>query len=324
MNAFGEILEKLAELQDTIKDGQQNYNTTISTLDNKIVEKRGLISELETKIDGLKQANSAMIADLEFQRNSLDKREQDISIREQDLMKRENDLKKEIEDERKVSFVKATQAQLKDKIDELDIIQKQLAFYKKQCELLTNLTMKYCLNHEQLTIEMIEEAICNRLGGGPATVPPQLVLEVTALPTVNKKSGKPTKKQLLEEEKRKAEALAASEKQRMEEEAKKLLEAERLRLEEEAKQEEERLRLEEEAAQLEAERLRLEEEAQQEAEPTEEEGEEVYVEDFTYKGVLYYLDKGTGEIYSRLENDEVGEVVGILDSKGKVKITKKK
>jgi hypothetical protein len=58
--------------------------------------------------------------------------------------------------------------------------------------------------------------------------------------------------------------------------------------------------------------------------PIEEEEDGVVVEDFEYKGKLYYIDNQSGDIYSRLANDEVGDVVGIRDKNGKVRITQKK
>ncbi len=58
--------------------------------------------------------------------------------------------------------------------------------------------------------------------------------------------------------------------------------------------------------------------------PIEEEEDGVVVEDFEYKGKLYYIDNHSGYIYSRLANDEVGDVVGIRDKNGKVRITQKK
>ncbi len=67
---------------------------------------------------------------------------------------------------------------------------------------------------------------------------------------------------------------------------------------------------------------RLEEEAKKQEEANEEDG--VVVEDFEYKGILYYIDNMSGDIYSRLENDDVGDLIGHRDNKGKVKFQKKK
>jgi hypothetical protein len=57
---------------------------------------------------------------------------------------------------------------------------------------------------------------------------------------------------------------------------------------------------------------------------TEPDEEGIVVEDFEYKGVLYYIDNTTGDIYARYENDDVGDLVGNRDVKGKVKFLKKK
>jgi hypothetical protein len=64
--------------------------------------------------------------------------------------------------------------------------------------------------------------------------------------------------------------------------------------------------------------------AEEPSPPIEEEEDGVVVEDFEYKGKLYYIDNQNGDIYSRLANDEVGDVVGIRDKNGKVRITQKK
>jgi hypothetical protein len=61
-----------------------------------------------------------------------------------------------------------------------------------------------------------------------------------------------------------------------------------------------------------------------ELEVDEEEEEGVVVEDFEYRGKLYYIDNQSGDIYSRLANDEVGDVVGSRDKNGKVRISQKK
>jgi hypothetical protein len=54
-----------------------------------------------------------------------------------------------------------------------------------------------------------------------------------------------------------------------------------------------------------------------EEEPQEEEGIEVI--DFSYKGHMYYIDNASGDIYARLEDDEVGDIIGYKDEKGRVK-----
>jgi hypothetical protein len=55
----------------------------------------------------------------------------------------------------------------------------------------------------------------------------------------------------------------------------------------------------------------------------EEEEECIEVEDLEYNGKIYYVDNNKN-IYNRLENDEIGEIIGIVDSKGKVKLNKKR
>jgi len=61
-------------------------------------------------------------------------------------------------------------------------------------------------------------------------------------------------------------------------------------------------------------------------EPEEPEEEQTEVEDFEYRGKMYYIDRSTGDIYAREEDDEVGDIIGHLDtinSKQKVSWNKK-
>lgn len=54
-----------------------------------------------------------------------------------------------------------------------------------------------------------------------------------------------------------------------------------------------------------------------------EEEECIEVEDLEYNGKIYYVDNNKN-IYNRLENDDIGEIIGIVDIKGKVKLNKKR
>lgn len=54
-----------------------------------------------------------------------------------------------------------------------------------------------------------------------------------------------------------------------------------------------------------------------------EEEESIEVEDLEYNGKIYYVDNNKN-IYNRLENDDIGEIIGIVDIKGKVKLNKKR
>jgi hypothetical protein len=65
------------------------------------------------------------------------------------------------------------------------------------------------------------------------------------------------------------------------------------------------------------------EEEQQQEQEQEQEEECIEVEDLEYNGKIYYLDNNK-IIYDRLENDEIGEIIGSVDNKGKVKLNKKR
>jgi len=67
----------------------------------------------------------------------------------------------------------------------------------------------------------------------------------------------------------------------------------------------------------------IETEEQTEVEVEEEQTE---VEDFEYRGKMYYIDRSAGDIYAKLEDDEVGDIIGhleIINSKQKVSWNKK-
>jgi hypothetical protein len=51
-------------------------------------------------------------------------------------------------------------------------------------------------------------------------------------------------------------------------------------------------------------------------EPTE---EGIEVDIFNYKGKQYYIDNNSGDIYAKLEDDEVGDIIGYRNEKGIVK-----
>ena len=304
VKSFSGVLEKLISLQYEITDIKNEYNSTLGLIESEIVNKKRVVSELEMKLETIRRETQSRTEELDSLEKHLTTKEKDLAYWEAELVKREDAHNKEVADERKVSFVKATQAQLKDKLDEIEIIQKQLAYYKKQSELVGLISLKYGLNGELLSIENIERAILK--GWGPQ-------VETTS------KKGKNTKdiKKLEEQQRLEAELKAKEEKQRLEAELKAKEEQQRLEAELKAKEEQQRLEAELKAKE-EQQRLEAEEQISQEAE------EEVEVEDFTYKGVMYYLDRGTGEIFSRLESDEVGDVIGVLDAKGRVKFNRKK
>ncbi len=50
-----------------------------------------------------------------------------------------------------------------------------------------------------------------------------------------------------------------------------------------------------------------------------EESNAIEVVDFEYKGVLYYLDTSSREVYQRMDDDDVGEVIGKLDKLGRLR-----
>lgn len=52
-------------------------------------------------------------------------------------------------------------------------------------------------------------------------------------------------------------------------------------------------------------------------EPEQEESIEVDI--FNYKGKQYYIDNNSGDIYAKLEDDEVGDIIGFKNEKGIVK-----
>jgi hypothetical protein len=55
------------------------------------------------------------------------------------------------------------------------------------------------------------------------------------------------------------------------------------------------------------------EDVEQTEDVEEEDLEQTEVEDFEYRGKVYYIDRSTGDIYAKLEDDEVGDIIGHLD-----------
>ena len=50
--------------------------------------------------------------------------------------------------------------------------------------------------------------------------------------------------------------------------------------------------------------------------------EQTEVEDFEYRGKMYYIDRSTGDIYAKLEDDDVGDIIGHLETiNSKQKVT---
>ena len=80
---------------------------------------------------------------------------------------------------------------------------------------------------------------------------------------------------------------------------------------------EEQVTVEESEGEEEADEVSVEE-AEQEAEASEE-SNAIEVVDFEYKGVLYYLDPSSREVYQRMDDDGVGEVIGKLDKLGRLR-----
>jgi len=53
-------------------------------------------------------------------------------------------------------------------------------------------------------------------------------------------------------------------------------------------------------------------------------GDDIEVVDFDYKGQLYYIDNIHGDIYARLSNGDVGDIIGYRTEKGHVKFGQRK
>ena len=95
-------------------------------------------------------------------------------------------------------------------------------------------------------------------------------------------------------------------------------------MEEETEEEEEVVVEEEEETETEAEELEEEEvEVEVEEEETEEEEEEEELEEFVWKKTKYYItDETKGDVYEFLEDESVGDKVGVIIN-GKIKLSTK-
>jgi hypothetical protein len=256
------LLEEIRLMETKKENLLKENNQHIDIYNKKEVELEKLLEEIrlmETKKENLLKENNQHIDIYNKKAFELEKKRLELDEWEQRCIKREEDLRREIEEERKVSILKNIQSQLKEKVNENELLMKQLNFYKRNIE-------KYSINHDNISVEITDD---NSMKGVKSN----------------------TKK---------------------EEDQEKRLEAEESKRNREA----------EEEKRLEAEESKRNREAEEEKRLEEEEG--TVVEDFEYKGILYYIDNLSGDIYARLENDEVGDLIGNKDNRGKVKFQKKK
>jgi hypothetical protein len=273
------LLEEIRLMETKKENLLKENNQHIDIYNKKEVELEKLLEEIrlmETKKENLLKENNQHIDIYNKKALELEKKRLELDEWEQRCIKREEDLRREIEEERKVSILKNIQSQLKEKVNENELLMKQLNFYKRNIE-------KYSINHDNISVEITDD---NSMKGVKSNT---------------KKEEDQEKRLEAEESKRNREA-----------EEEKRLEAEESKRNREA----------EEEKRLEAEESKRNREAEEEKRLEEEEG--TVVEDFEYKGILYYIDNLSGDIYARLENDEVGDLIGHKDNRGKVKFQKKK
>ena len=245
---FDEIISKLKFIQ---ADVEKNYNEWSSKRNDLIEE----ISILECKKQMLLDENKNSLENTMSLERRLKKKEQELDDRQSQVEKMEVELRKEIEEERKVSIMKNIHQQLKDKTNENELLNRQIAFYKKNNDLFSQLVSKLGLSHEKLTIEAIMQTIIEKHS-------PHQIPQISH--TITEESKPATVEQ----------DTAANQ--------------------------------------------------EQDNGGNQEEEEGIVVEDFEYKGVLYYIHNQSGDIYSRLANDDVGDVIGLRDKTGKVRMHKKK
>ena len=317
LDKFIDILDNLEDIKTYVQKARVSTIETLKSLDNAKNEKTALLDTLELVIKRNNEQLAAREISITQREKELNAREMNIAQREQSVEKRELSHQKDVENERKVSFVRATLAQLKDKQDELEVINKQLSFYKNQTQILGLLCNKYGLSYETLTVELIEQAINKHSMAShiePLVQNPKPIMDTaeTTEKVPAKKPGRQTKKQL-EEAKREEELYRERLKKEQDALAQEAKRREALELEDKLQMEQLEKLIQEQA-----------EEAQAKEEPIEE-VQEIEVEDYFYKGnKLYYLERSSGHLYERLDNDEIGEVVGYIDSKGNARFSIKK
>ena len=265
---LSDIVNNLNHMKNDI---DRNYKEWVKTRDNLLEE----IEQLDNKKNSLMNDHKSKEDITAKKESDLNCKESDLNKREQRVLEMEGNLRKEIEEERKVSILKNIQLQLKDKTSENELLLKQLNFYKRNSELFHQLVLKYKLNSENLTVNLIEESI---LKFSKKDTFDEMVVEPTPLPA-------PKVEPLP-----KVESIPKVEP-------------------------------------LPVPAPKVEPVPVPKVEPlpkVEPDEEGIVVEDFEYRGVLYYIDNTTGDIYARYENDDVGDLVGNRDIKGKVKFLKKK
>ena len=295
ISSYTDMFRGYSDTLDTISKG---VHSTLDAIFVEIRKEEGRLAVLRKEVSELEVRRQTLLMELATLRDEGVVHAEESRIhkqREQNLLKREKEcnLKElELENERKVSYVKNIQNVLQEKTSENELLRRQLEFYK-------------------------------RGGGNSSGVKSVVVVAQDKTDTETQTCSLYAEEvDVVEEVDREADVVELEQEEGGAQE-----EADVVELEEsegEAEPEVEEISVEDE--QIEAPVAVEEAEGVQEAEPeavqeaeASEESNAIEVVDFEYKGVLYYLDPSSREVYQRMDDDDVGEVIGKLDKLGRLR-----
>ena len=293
MSSISSYTTVFREYTDTLASISKGVGHTLENLFIEIRKEEGKLEGLRKEVSELEVRRQTLLMELATLRDEGTVRVEEGRIhkqREQSLVKREKEcyLKElELENERKVSFVKNIQNVLQEKISENELLRRQLEFYKRGGTGEKKVADKSDTETQTL-VEPVKTAEC---------VVGVVVQTKVCSEEVVVETGVSSEEEVVETE-------VCSEEEVVQEET-----VEEQEVQEEAVEEE--ATIQEDATQEEV-------VIEDDAEPSEE-SNAIEVIDFEYKGVLYYLDPTSREVYQRMDDDDVGEVIGKLDKLGRLR-----
>jgi hypothetical protein len=282
----------------SIQDLEEKIDASMITIKNAVLELKKNTMDIATKqIDCIKKTEILHNKDLEIceRERKLIELEREYNERLEQLIIKEKAIEKEQEDGRKVSILKNIQIQLSQKTSECELLSKQLKLYKSRYELLNNLCNKYNINIAALQF-LIEKTIIMQNMSLDIETPvveipkveipkveiPKVEIPVPEIPKVETPKVEIPKVEIPKVE------IPVPEIPKVE-----------IPVPETNVNNNDNENLGETAE-----------------EPIE---EGIEVDIFNYKGKQYYIDNNSGDIYAKLEDDEVGDIIGYKNEKGIVK-----
>ena len=296
ISSYTDMFRGYSDTLDTISKG---VHSTLDAIFVEIRKEEGCLAVLRKEVSELEVRRQTLLMELATLRDEGVVHAEESRIhkqREQNLLKREKEcnLKElELENERKVSYVKNIQNVLQEKTSENELLRRQLEFYKRGGGNSSGVKSVVVVAQDKTDTET---QTCRLYDEEEVDVVEEVDREVDVVELEQEEGGAQEEADVVELEESEGEAEP---------------EVEEISVEDE--------QIEAPVAVEEAEGVQeAEPEAVEEAEASEE-SNAIEVVDFEYKGVLYYLDPSSREVYQRMDDDDVGEVIGKLDKLGRLR-----